>query len=500
MFNLTVLSAWIGNATAVALQPPTNITLYESLPDANRYIVSIANAISLGLWAAYMTASSALRSSAGSDFYFLLPDHLKRSLLPFLLLGFPPRLMALVLFAPSIWRWWDDLMLSLLRTMAYRVIIPPNDTQTSSAVVAWSIKCHLRKNRALLVSNLSNPTKQLGCIGHDFIPLHGRRTRFIHEGVLGYIVNDGEIIALTFDPDYLPRLLRFVAQNWSEPGHLRVVSPGPTPNNAGISWHERKPRPVQSLDSLFIDDKDELVADCLRFFEPSSQARRTGRGKLPYMGMLLYGRPGTGKSSFALAVAQHLGVPIYRPGSLSTYDDQTFRSLMSAIQQKCVILLEDIDTADVTRSRNEANKSGSKVDKACLGTILEELDSLNVEGGAMVMMTTNHMEKLDPALIRAGRVHRRVEFQLASRETAAALFRNEFKDEMAEHDLDQAAKKFAAQIPDRRFSPAQIDEFLHGKEKDLEGALEGVSGWVKSTEAADLQDSVVGSPSESDGP
>ncbi|KAF3345200.1 hypothetical protein ACHAQF_009226 [Verticillium nonalfalfae] len=71
---------------------------------------------------------------------------------------------------------------------------------------------------------------------------------------------------------------------------------------------------------------------------------------------------------------------------------------------------------------------------------------------------------------------------------------------MAEHDLDQAAKKFAAQIPDRRFSPAQIDEFLHGKEKDLEGALEGVSGWVKSTEAADLQDSVVGSPSESDGP
>ncbi|KAG7152795.1 mitochondrial chaperone BCS1-B like protein [Verticillium longisporum] len=422
MFNLTVLSVWIGNATAVALQPPTNITFYQSLPDANRYILSIANAISLGLWAAYTTASSALRSSAGSDFYLLLPDHLKRSLLPCLLLGFPPRLMALVLFAPSIWRWWDDLMLSLLRTVAYRVIIPPNDTQTSSAV------------------------------------------------------------------------------NWSEPGHLRVVSPGPTPNNAGISWHERKPRPVQSLDSLFIDDKDELVADCLRFFEPSSQARRTGRGKLPYMGMLLYGRPGTGKSSFALAVAQHLGVPIYRPGSLSTYDDQTFRSLMSAIQQKCVILLEDIDTADVTRSRNEANTSGAKVDKACLGTILEELDSLNVEGGAMVMMTTNHMEKLDPALIRAGRVHRRVEFQLASRETAAALFRNEFKDEMAEHDLDQAAKKFAAQIPDRRFSPAQIDEFLHGKEKDLEGALEGVSGWVKSTEAADLQDSVVGSPSESDGP
>ncbi|CRK44634.1 hypothetical protein BN1723_006227 [Verticillium longisporum] len=357
MFNLTVLSVWIGNATAVALQPPTNITFYQSLPDANRYILSIANAISLGLWAAYTTASSALRS------------------VPF-----------------------------------FRV------SYSAFPLVSWRLFSLLR------------------------------------------------------------------------------------PSGDGISWHERKPRPVQSLDSLFIDDKDELVADCLRFFEPSSQARRTGRGKLPYMGMLLYGRPGTGKSSFALAVAQHLGVPIYRPGSLSTYDDQTFRSLMSAIQQKCVILLEDIDTADVTRSRNEANTSGAKVDKACLGTILEELDSLNVEGGAMVMMTTNHMEKLDPALIRAGRVHRRVEFQLASRETAAALFRNEFKDEMAEHDLDQAAKKFAAQIPDRRFSPAQIDEFLHGKEKDLEGALEGVSGWVKSTEAADLQDSVVGSPSESDGP
>ena len=72
-------------------------------------------------------------------------------------------------------------------------------------------------------------------------------------------------------------------------------------------------------------------------------------------------------------------------------------------------------------------------------------------------MTTNHIEKLDPALIRPGRVDRRVEFKLASRYQCEKLFAGFYREVIKDDDvLRVQAKAFAAAVPDRTFPMSKV--------------------------------------------
>lgn len=154
--------------------------------------------------------------------------------------------------------------------------------------------------------------------------------------------------------------------------------------------------------------------------------------KLTY---LLYGEPGTGKSSIARVLASMYNRPVY------TLDLEYCKSFLSVIQRARggILLIEDIDTFDaaITRSsqavsldgESEAptvkNKGDVKPEaeenaptlmdelrrwgSASLSSLLNALDGVAGMDDVIIIMTTNHPEKLDPALIRDGRVDVRVE-------------------------------------------------------------------------------------------
>ena len=132
---------------------------------------------------------------------------------------------------------------------------------------------------------------------------------------------------------------------------------------------------------------------------------------MPYRrGYLLYGPPGTGKTSFILAIAGDLRMNLC---VLSLQDENlTEESLtlsMETIPNHSLVLLEDVDAIFVKREATDKRKNNLS-----FSGLLNALDGVRTIDGRILFMTTNHKEKLDPALLRPGRADLHVELKNAS--------------------------------------------------------------------------------------
>lgn len=152
------------------------------------------------------------------------------------------------------------------------------------------------------------------------------------------------------------------------------------------------------------EQKESIITDIDRFYK--SEDWYNSRG-LPYKrSILLHGPAGTGKTSTAKALACHFDKSIYLV-NLSIVDDETLIKAMSMIPKGCIILLEDVDCVSATKERVAESETDKEKKKLTLSGLLNALDGIVPLHGNLVVMTTNHIEHLDPALIRNGRVDRR---------------------------------------------------------------------------------------------
>ena len=110
--------------------------------------------------------------------------------------------------------------------------------------------------------------------------------------------------------------------------------------------------------------------------------------------------------------------------------------------------------------------------------------------GHILIMTTNHPDGLDEALIRPGRVDLQVEFKYAGRAQVRDMFVRMYDDGnivssdgkaglMTREELHTLAATFAERVPEEEFSPAQFQEFLVPRKKDPRKAVEEVEAWVE---------------------
>jgi chaperone BCS1 len=183
-----------------------------------------------------------------------------------------------------------------------------------------------------------------------------------------------------------------------------------------------KKRPFKTL---FIEkQKKDLILNSLNKFTNKEQWYINSG--IPYqLGILLYGSPGTGKTSLIKCLASHLNYAIYylSPSKLGSIE-----KAFSTISEKSIIVIEDIDTNSIVSKRTKKGKSKEQTDifegfsLLNLSDILNSLDGLANVHGRILIGTTNHIKTLDKALIRPGRFDLLLELNYVNKEVLKQFF------------------------------------------------------------------------------
>lgn len=207
----------------------------------------------------------------------------------------------------------------------------------------------------------------------------------------------------------------------------------------------KKPRPFHSV-ILDSNVAEEIVNDIRNFKQ--NQAWYVQRG-VPYRrGYLLYGPPGTGKTSFVLAVAAELNLSICTLNlSGSELDDEGLNRSLQNTPRNAIILLEDVDAIFVERT----SVSESHDRKVSFSGLLNALDGVRSQEGRILFMSTNHLEKLDQALLRPGRSDLLVKLDYATQDQIRRMFLRFFPD--AKKEL---VERFVEQVPENKLSMAKL--------------------------------------------
>ncbi|PWA01750.1 hypothetical protein BB558_002138 [Smittium angustum] len=149
----------------------------------------------------------------------------------------------------------------------------------------------------------------------------------------------------------------------------------------------------------------------------------------PPKGVLMYGPPGTGKTLCARAVANRTDATFIRViGSelVQKYVGEGARMIrelfeMARSKKACIIFFDEIDAIGGTRSGDGAG-GDNEVQRTML-ELINQLDGFDPRGNIKVLMATNRPDTLDPALLRPGRLDRRVEFSLPDLEGRATILK-----------------------------------------------------------------------------
>ncbi|CZT42046.1 probable BCS1 protein precursor [Rhynchosporium secalis] len=186
----------------------------------------------------------------------------------------------------------------------------------------------------------------------------------------------------------------------------------------------RKKRPLQSV---VLDEgiKERIVDDVKDFL--ARQSWYVDRG-IPYRrGYLLYGPPGSGKSSFIQGLAGELdfGVAIINLSERGMTDDK-LAHLLTKLPSKTILLLEDADSA--FRNRRQVDEDGYSGGTVTFSGLLNALDGVAAGEERIAFLTTNHVDRLDEALIRPGRVDMTVRIGEATRHQAGEMWDRFFGD------------------------------------------------------------------------
>lgn len=279
-------------------------------------------------------------------------------------------------------------------------------------------------------------------------------------GWAGNTFKDDETIRLTCigrSTQPIKDLILECRERYLEKESSKTVVRRPSPKENRLRgrnvWTRVATRPSRPMETVVLDhdQKARILSDINEYLHPATPRWYSNRG-IPYRrGYLFHGPPGTGKTSLSFSISGIFGLDIYCISLLEpTLTEEDLGLLFSNLPRRCVVLLEDIDTAGLVR-RDERNTKeaaeasvghaeiGAEIAKAfksvhesnektknnqgiSLSGLLNAIDGVASHEGRVLVMTTNFPEKLDEALIRPGRVDMKVEFTMATRSQIRELF------------------------------------------------------------------------------
>ena len=205
-------------------------------------------------------------------------------------------------------------------------------------------------------------------------------------------------------------------------------------------------RPLESV-IMSAGIVEDLLVDATRFL--NSAEWHAARGIPWRRGYLIYGPPGTGKTSLVKALAGALGLDMAVIGLASPkLDDGTLGRLFANAPLHSVLLMEDVDAAFCQRDH------GEQASQVTFSGLLNAIDGVMSQEGHLLFMTTNHVDRLDPALIRPGRIDVRIETGPVNEEMARRMFLAFFPSEAV------LADRFAARFQASKLTMAHLQNHL----------------------------------------
>ncbi|GMG22269.1 unnamed protein product [Aspergillus oryzae] len=252
------------------------------------------------------------------------------------------------------------------------------------------------------------------------------------------------------------------------------------------------------------DKKRRVVEDLQDFLDPRTKSWYESHG-IPYRrGYLIYGPPGTGKSSLSLALASFSYLDIYAL-SLSAVglDETVLATLFRDLPKHCIVLLEDIDEAGIKKRSSDSPRSGKPdhngVDRiqwspgsVTLSAVLNVIDGVAAQQNRVLIMTTNHPERLDSALVRPGRVDMKINMGPVEWQEARQIFLMVYlqpadtlfmeitpfsipaNPDWRLEDIDNLSTAFASEVPSGRFTAAELQRYLLQYKHDPSAAVSNV--------------------------
>lgn len=255
------------------------------------------------------------------------------------------------------------------------------------------------------------------------------------------------------------------------------------------------PRNKRELGSVILDAgvTESITNDIYEFL--TTKQWYSDRG-IPYRrGYLLYGEPGSGKSSFVTAIAGHIGYDICvmslaQPGLT---DDHLAISMIN-VPEKSLILFEDIDCLFYDRAKqqniddNIAQKGGissvreNQHNYMSFSGFLNALDGVHAGEERIVFMTTNYVKQLDQALIRPGRIDMMQYFGNATRHQIEQMFYRFYPEvqEMGMGGYKERIDEFVDTLTDKGISMAELQEYFLLHKTDMETAFSDAELFVNT--------------------
>lgn len=191
-------------------------------------------------------------------------------------------------------------------------------------------------------------------------------------------------------------------------------------NNSWGDWSKRQPVKNRSLDYIFIDGgiKRNIVSKLDLFLSKETVDKYGLFGMNHKYGVLLYGPPGTGKTSLIKALAYKYKKNIAYLNLAALDKDSQLDSIFECFPEETMLVIEDIDCFKVTHDRDSDDDTKELLN---ISTVLACLDGNDAPEGTIIIATTNHIDKLDPAILREGRFDLKVELQEADKELAEEM-------------------------------------------------------------------------------
>ncbi len=225
-------------------------------------------------------------------------------------------------------------------------------------------------------------------------------------------------------------------------------------------WNFISQNPKRPIETLYLQEgvKEEIIDKIEYFFSETTRDEYISNG-IPYKNVfMLYGVPGSGKTSRITTIASHFDCHIYIipiSKEITDYDLITAISYMNddpsekAVKEKTIIVIEDIDSIFTDRKKGDDNNG------ITLQGLLNCFDGFACVEGTLLFITANKPEVIDSAVLRSCRVDHMYELGYADKYQSESIFTQIIKDKE-----NNSFNSFYKLIKNRQYTTAMLQEFL----------------------------------------